>query len=68
MMRRKLLSAGAWLTLGAIRDEETWMKTIVGCAGAVIVYVVYSMARGGAATLQSAKRKRVLKEFGVKDE
>ena len=68
LLRQKLLFAGAWLTLGTIRDEEAWMKAIVGGAGAVVVYVLYGMARGGAATLQSAKRKRVLREFGVKDE
>jgi hypothetical protein len=68
LLRQKLLLAGAWLTLGTIRDEETWIKAIVGGAGAAVVYVLYGMVRGGAATLQSAKRKRVLKELGVKDE
>lgn len=68
LLRQKLLLAGAWLTLGTIRDEETWIKAIIGGAGATVVYVLYGMVRGGTATLQSAKRKRVLKELGVKDE
>jgi hypothetical protein len=68
MLRRRILSAGAWLTLGAITDEETWLKTIVGIAGSVALYVGYSLVKGTKSTFQSAQRKRVLKEFGVKDE
>lgn len=68
MLRQKLLSAGMWLTLGAVRDEETWIKTIVVVAAAVAMYALYSILKGGAETLQTAKRNRVLKEFGVKDE
>ena len=68
LLRQKLLFAGAWLSLGTIRDEETWVKAIVGVAGAAVVYILYGMARGGVASIQSAKSKRALKEFGVKDE
>ena len=59
---------GAWLTLGAVRDEETWIKAIVGTAGVVVVYALWSVLKGGAATIQTAKRNRVLREYGVKDE
>jgi len=59
---------GAWLTLGAVRDEETWIKTIVGTAGVVVLYALWSVLKGGAATIQTAKRNRVLREYGVKDE
>jgi hypothetical protein len=56
------------LTLGAVRDEETWIKAIVGTAGVVVVYALWSVLKGGAATIQTAKRNRVLREYGVKDE
>jgi hypothetical protein len=68
LFRKKLFKFGALVTLGAVRDEQQWLKAAVFVAGAIALYVIYNLVMGTKTTLSDAKRKRALKEFGFKDE